>query len=209
MSDLFMATSTDSSRPDHWPAKRVAQFWRLVSRASADACWPWTGCRLANRYGRYRYRDGSRQVSILAHRAAYILTKGVPPANREVFHLCGNDLCANPRHIGTRTPSERLVSVHRERVRPRKNSKLTRAQVAHLRALKRGRPELRARDIARRVGISVSRLNAIWRGEGWPEGGARPERCGARSEYTGVQCLRLAASGSRVCWQHQMKRPRS
>ncbi len=193
---------TEMTSPHLWPEERIARFWHFVARGPANACWAWTGSRLLKGYGRYRFREGKQSFAILSQRVVHILTNGPLSPGLEVFHQCGNVACCNPAHVGARTPSERIRETHRNRVRPRRNAKLTRAKVAQLRALKCGRPNLTARSVAPRFGISTTRVHAIWRGEGWPEGAAKPDRCAARAEYSGARCCRYAAPGARYCWQH-------
>lgn len=86
----------------------IAQrFLRHVNKTSD--CWYWTGYIGRHGYGSFRL-DGKR---INAHRASYILFKGVPPEGHEIDHLCRIRKCVRPDHLEAVTRQEnrqRVVS---------------------------------------------------------------------------------------------------
>lgn len=77
-------------------------FWRSVDQsAGPDACWPWTGYRMASGYGRNRHG--------YTHRYALQLALGRPLADgMEACHRCDNPPCCNPAHLfeGSRLANE-------------------------------------------------------------------------------------------------------
>jgi hypothetical protein len=78
-------------------------FWRSVDKSGGpDACWPWTGYRMASGYGRNRHG--------YTHRYALQLALGRPLGpGMEACHTCDNPPCCNPAHLfeGTRLDNER------------------------------------------------------------------------------------------------------
>lgn len=91
------------------------RFQKFVDR-SGD-CWVWTGT--VNRTGYAYFSIGGKPQ--LAHRVAYTLAYGEPPAGQQVDHLCHNRdktcrggwgclhrRCVNPQHLGLATQSENL-----------------------------------------------------------------------------------------------------
>src|SRR5574342_701445 len=82
------------SGPSH--AHGADGFWSRVDRsAGPDACWPWLGARNPKGYGRRHFRG----AVTLAHRVAFILTKGKIPEGHTIDHLCRNRACQNPAHL--------------------------------------------------------------------------------------------------------------
>lgn len=76
------------------------RFWQRVEKRGPDECWPWTGAKNGNGYGRMKI-DGR---PMLAHRLAYEFSKKRLRANgdyhgRVVRHSCDNPSCCNPVHL--------------------------------------------------------------------------------------------------------------
>ena len=160
------------SEPSTWSSERRARFWDKVGRSERDACWPWLGRSSPKGFGRFSIRiSAKRIVDVYAHRAAWILTNGPLLEGLEVFHLCHALGCVNPKHLRTGTPLDRVQQVKAKGRVPAGEAhhaaKVTAQDVAELRALKAARPGVRAADVAPEVGLSPTRVQAIWRGEGW------------------------------------------
>lgn len=66
------------------------------------ACTVWTGAICPRGYGKRWFRSKWQ----LAHRVAWIETKGDIPAGLTVDHLCFNTLCVNPDHLRLLTLSD-------------------------------------------------------------------------------------------------------
>ena len=72
----------------------VFDFWRHVKKT--ETCWVWIGKLIWCGYGQCHHRlTGSR----LAHRTAYILSRGAIPNGLTLDHLCRNRACVNPDHL--------------------------------------------------------------------------------------------------------------
>ena len=73
---------------------KAAEFWKLVKRASGDACWLWLGTTTKHGYGVFCL--GSQ--SIRANRMVLALKlKRLPKGF--ACHTCGNDMCCRRSHI--------------------------------------------------------------------------------------------------------------
>lgn len=74
-----------SSEDRYWDKVRVG-----------DGCWEWIGGKIPDGYGQMLWNGRLR----LAHRIAYELHYGEPPADdMTVDHLCRNRGCVNPAHL--------------------------------------------------------------------------------------------------------------
>lgn len=67
-------------------------------------CWLWTGATDEDGYGILGW-DGRIDK---AHRVAYKLTYGEPPAGHVVMHKCDNPPCGNPKHLTSGTNEDNL-----------------------------------------------------------------------------------------------------
>lgn len=84
-------------RAAHPPKER---FWLRVDKRGPDECWPWTGAKNGNGYGRMKING----TAYLAHRLAYEFSKRTLRPNgdyhgRVVRHTCDNPNCCNPKHL--------------------------------------------------------------------------------------------------------------
>ncbi len=67
---------------------------------AATSCWGWTGAANPLGYCRlYWPRAGGKAKAIYAHRAAYVLYRGLIPKAFTIDHLCRNRSCVNPAHL--------------------------------------------------------------------------------------------------------------
>jgi len=73
------------------------RFWEKVDVSSGvGSCWPWTGARDPNGYGRFAIgKDRSDKAS----RIAFRLVHGSIPGGLYVLHDCDNPPCCNPAHL--------------------------------------------------------------------------------------------------------------
>lgn len=79
-----------------------------------EDCWEWGSAVSGNGYG-YFWLQGR---SIGAHRASYILFRGVLVPGDCIDHLCMNTVCVNPGHLEVVTRGENTARGNRMRVEP-------------------------------------------------------------------------------------------
>lgn len=86
------------------------RFWAQVDRTGGpDACWQWTGNRIAGGYGRF----GVAGEQVYAHRRAWEITAGAPfPAGMHACHTCDNPTCCNPGHIYAGTQGDNVRDMY-------------------------------------------------------------------------------------------------
>lgn len=94
-----------------------ALFWAKVDK-SGD-CWLWKASKTPLGYGRAIFKTNDGWRPRLAHRAAYILSKGPIPEGLVIDHLCHNPGCVNPAHLRATTPKRN----NENRIGPNRNSK--------------------------------------------------------------------------------------
>lgn len=136
------------------------RFWSvLVDKRSENECWPWTGGRYPDGYGRLRM-NGSKPRR--AHRVAYELAVGEVSADMLVCHTCDNPLCCNPKHLFLGTHQDNyddMVTKGRDRgkVNLRASMRLSDDQVREIRAARES--GVTSAELAERNGVSVK---TIW-----------------------------------------------
>lgn len=86
------ATATEEEK-----LKRMEDsFERMVIRQKG--CWGWKGITHHSRgYGRLNFK--SKNTTIAAHRASWMIYRGSIPDGLHVLHKCDNPSCTNPDHL--------------------------------------------------------------------------------------------------------------
>lgn len=80
------------------PIPIAQRFWPKVDKRGVDECWPWTGARIPQGYG--RMGAGSPRRSLATHRVSWELANGATiPSGMIVMHTCDNPSCVNPSHL--------------------------------------------------------------------------------------------------------------
>lgn len=138
-----------------------------------SGCWLWFGASLPKRgslptseYGRMLCSKTHRVQS--AHRISYELHRGEIPPGMHVLHRCDQPCCVNPDHLflGTQTDNRKDMASKGRFVAARgiKNgsAKLTDDMVREIR-----RSSESAEQLARRFGITFSRISSIRRRATW------------------------------------------
>ena len=154
------------------------RFWRRVANTRRDdnGCWNWQGANNGKGYGVLKVGDKMR----LAHRIAYLLSKGEIPDGLLVCHSCDNRACVNPAHLWLGTQSDNLRDgVAKGRPIGRQPgmapinqgsahgmAKLTEADVLAIRAAHRDHGTSGA-VLARRYNVTTGLVCGILRGERW------------------------------------------
>ena len=136
-------------------SEQVARFWSLVDSGEPDECWHWKGGLLKSR-GNYG-QVGFDYRKYRSHRVAYELAKGPLSPEDKVLHTCDNPKCCNPSHLIKGTTKDNHDDMCRK---GRQYKKLTPENVEEIRSPHRDQ----LKDIAKRLGVSVSTVSRARRG---------------------------------------------
>lgn len=87
-------------------------------------CWEWQGNKNPAGYGRFTVKENGKSVSLLAHRASWMVHNNVDviPKGMFICHHCDNPKCINPNHLYMGTPKDNAQDCVR-RGRHRKGKK--------------------------------------------------------------------------------------
>ena len=131
-------------------------------------CWEWTSRLNRDGYGSIRVGP----TSILAHRAAYLMSGGVLEAGNCVCHKCDNPKCCNPSHLFVSDHTGNMLDMRNKGRRKgiglgEKNgrAKLTQEFVKEIR-VKRASGVL-LKELAQMYGVAISTINRASQGENW------------------------------------------
>lgn len=146
------------------------RFWRFVDKLDGeDACWVWNGCRDSNGYGSVGI--GNKKHA-LAHRACWLLTKGVWP-EKLLCHKCDNPSCVRPSHMfegGQKENMKDMTDMGRRRSNPPRGEKSNFAKLTEPVVLEiRSEVAAGATQISqvRKYGVSKCCVNQIVRRMTW------------------------------------------
>jgi hypothetical protein len=138
-------------------------FWAKVDK-SAD-CWIWTASRTKDGYGWFRI--GSRRdrtdTPALAHRVAWEIANGPPPAGTSVLHRCDNPGCVRPDHLFVGTQADNMLDMSSKDRAP--NKKLTRPSVREMREL--AAAGVPVSELAARFMVGRSTADKAIKGKTW------------------------------------------
>lgn len=145
-------------------------FWDNVDRSGGpDACWPWTKSLGTWGYGQafWDLGDGKGKRNVVASRAAWTITNGLPADGLCVLHRCDNRACCNPAHmfLGTKADNTADMIAKGRHWCPRgpdnHAAKLTADQVREIRRrAARGEP---LRRLSREFGVHNSGISRLVR----------------------------------------------
>jgi len=141
------------------------RFWKYVDVRGPGECWPWTGTKDRNGYGRL-YVHG---IPELASRISFRIHKGPLPEGLEACHSCDNPPCVNPTHLFQGTHKQNFTdAVTKNRIRHGENhpfSKLTQDTVRVIRSMPF--EIISQREVAELLGCSESTISEARSGKNW------------------------------------------
>lgn len=102
-------------------ARRLKALGRLLSKvddSNGTGCWEWQTSIYPSGYGQFYYGeiDGKERQG-KAHKAAWVLLRGVVPDGLMVLHRCNNRRCCNPDHL--------YLGTHMQNMKDRDKAKRT------------------------------------------------------------------------------------
>lgn len=105
------------------------RFWKKVDKTGGtEECWEWLASKKPGKYNYGQFRLNG--VTNFAHIASFIIENGYkPPKGKQIFHICKNYWCVNPKHLVELDHLTRLSRV--EGWQARENSKKTHCPKGH------------------------------------------------------------------------------
>lgn len=158
----------------------MARFWSNVNQRTDSECWLWGGYRNPCGYGVF----GIGRDRILAHRFAWLASRGDIGGGLSVCHNCDTPACVNPNHLRVDTTAGNIhESVRKGRKKAWGLQKLNAEQVQEIRF--RASCGQLQKDIAAAFGISRNHVSSIVHRTSWAhlkagEPGLTPARDGRR-----------------------------
>ena len=142
------------------------RFWSKVDKENGPfhpvhgKCWIWLGATTHNGYGNFQCLSWRHEAaSTRAHRIAWELEHGAPPAEVLVLHHCDNRKCARPSHLFLGTASDNSTDMA---IKGRTTSPLNDESVLAILAS----PE-RSDVLAERFGVGDGTIQNIRAGRTW------------------------------------------
>lgn len=142
----------------------MARFWGFVNRTTATECWTWLGTVNGHKYGVFVLAGRTRAM---AHRFAWLVSRGPIPAGKVVCHSCDNPRCVNPNHL--RVDSQ-AGNIHESVRKARKNcwghQKLDAGRVLAIRD-RYAAGGVTQRTLGREFGVARNTVSQIITGKTW------------------------------------------
>lgn len=142
----------------------IDRFWARVWKT--ETCWIWTGGKMNGYPVIGVNEDGKRKNKYAARLSWEMDNKRHVPRGKKVYpKKCDNRLCVRPLHLaaGTQTEiNEHMRKFGHNQGTKNPHAKLTEADVQAIRT-----STLSNQELAKKYGISDSRVRGVKRGEGW------------------------------------------
>lgn len=130
-------------------------------REFGDGCWEWSASTNGRGYGQIYYQGRNCKAHVLSYRIHRGPTRGA-----YVLHRCDNRRCINPAHLFLGSQLENLADM-RAKDRHMRGERYPRAKLTDAAVLYMRRSGLPQKELAKKFGVHVSRVNRILRGQGW------------------------------------------
>lgn len=146
--------------------KDIARFWSRADKRGPDECWPWCGSLNTGGYGQFV----AQGVSVMAHRASYIINIGPIPDGLCVCHHCDNRSCVNPAHFFAGTVGDNMRDrTAKGRQRPQMGEKNLMARLTEddVRTIRARLKVQKLRDVANEFNVSLGAIAGIKYGTNW------------------------------------------
>jgi len=131
----YLVSSRRRSPKGPRPIPIYRRFWKKVKKARGG-CWLWVGGRTLRGYGIFGV---ATQFVMLAHRAAWELSRSFLRPGEQVHHSCDEPRCVNPDHLWTGSQKDNLADMKSKgrglAGEKHPNSKLTDAKIRQIRLL--------------------------------------------------------------------------
>lgn len=90
----------------------IERFYKYVSPEPNTGCWLWIKKGDKDGYGSFWVNDFKK--SIQAHRASYMIFKGIIPKGLLVCHSCDVTACVNPDHLFLGTAKDNVHDMYKK-----------------------------------------------------------------------------------------------
>lgn len=136
------------------------RFHEKYTIDKVTGCWLWNKTFNSFGYGRFKlYKDG-KKIRVMAHRLSWHIHHGRIPKGLLVLHKCDVPRCVNPDHLFLGNhKANRDDAVSKNRCNPRGGLKVTDAQVAELKSMRKQGHKVT--DLAKLFSISYTHCSRI------------------------------------------------
>lgn len=105
----FSDTKIKKLMPKYVLQARTRKFWNQIKKGGPNECWPWSGSKGANGYGRFGFKSLMKKDQRGTHCIAWVLhNHQLIKNNMQILHTCDNQLCCNPKHLYMGTPLDNM-----------------------------------------------------------------------------------------------------
>ena len=144
------------------------RFLTYIAKNEITGCWDWTGGKNSDGYGNFSINS----KTVKAHRASYMLYKGLIQDGLKVRHKCRGK-CVNPDHLELGTHADNMKDTIRDGTIPRgENHKFAKLTDDLVKLIRTEMPKDRTlqnycKKKAIELGVSLSCMQSVTSGRSW------------------------------------------